>query len=252
METHILLCGASGNLGHELAIRLSRQGVALSLWGRSTDQLSAVAGACEARGASIQTRSLDLTNMDAALEALRLEDDDHPFDIALMAAGLGDTLPQGLLVEDPAQVARLIQTNFTAPVTMASFLAARMAARGSGRIGLIGTAAASHSLPFAAGYAASKAGLARYADALRLAVRDHGVTVTLISPGFFAPRQSGNKAPSRPGEIDAGIVADRVIAALNAGRAEIVVPRRFLFLRWLDRLLPRFLLDRVLLSLRAP
>ena len=152
------------------------------------------------------------------------------------------------MVEPPAQVARLCQTNFTAPAALAAALAERMAERRRGSIALVGTAAASHSLPFAATYSASKAGLSRYADALRLAVRDRGVTVTLVSPGFF----TGEAAPSRPGEIAAGQVADKMIAAVLAGRAELVVPRRFVLLRWLDRLLPRPLRDRVLLSLRLP
>lgn len=252
METRIFLCGASGDLGRELAVRLSKPGVDLSLWGRSSEKLGLVAKACRERGATVRTHSQDFADLDEALEALRLEDEERPFDMALMTAGQGDTLPAGLIVEEPAQVIRLIQTNFTAPAAMASLLASRMAVRGRGKIGVIGTAAASHSLPFAAGYSGSKAGLARYADALRLAVRDHGVSVTLISPGFFAAPQNTNEAAPRPGEIHAGIVADRVIAAVSSGRAEIVVPARFVLLRWLDRLLPRALRDRLLLSLRLP
>ena len=77
--------------------------------------------------------------------------------------------------------------------------------------------------------------------------------MTLITPGFFAARARAGAAPrSRPGEISAGIVAERAIAAVMAGKAEVVVPRRFLLLRWLDGLLPRFLRDRLLLSLRLP
>lgn len=172
--------------------------------------------------------------------------------MALFVAGQGDTLAPGALVEDPEQVSRLVLTNFAAPAAMAACLADRMAARGAGRIGVVGTAAASHSLPFAASYAGSKAGLARFTDALRLAVADRGVSVTLVSPGFFSGADAGAAASPRPGEIAAGIVAERMIEAVLAGRAEIVVPRRFLLLRWFDQLLPRVLRDRVLLSLRLP
>lgn len=181
---------------------------------------------------------------------MRAQDDADPIDVALLVAGQGDTRPPGAIVESPEQVSRLLRTNFVAPAAMASCLAERMAARGQGRIALVGTAAADHSLPFAASYSGSKAGLARFADALRLAVRAHGVSVTLISPGFF----SGDPAhgAARPSEIPAGVVADRMIAAVLSGRAELVVPRWFLLLRWLDRLLPRFVRDRILLSLRLP
>lgn len=250
MQTRIFVSGASGALGRAIALRLARPGASLSLWGRDTQRLNAVAAACRALGADVETRALDLANLDMAVAALREEDAAMPFDLAFLVAGRGDTLPPGAVVEDAEQVARLCQTNLTAPSAMAAILAERMAARGRGRIALVGTAAAAHSLPFAAAYAGSKAGLARYADALRLAVRDRGVSVTLVSPGFFADTPNGQPAASRPGEISADKVAERMIAAVAAGRAELVVPRRFLLLRWFDRLLPRPLRDKVLLSLR--
>lgn len=245
---HVLITGASGALGRALAVRIARPGVRLSLWGRDSAALDRLAAQCRAAGAEAGVCARDLADTEAALIALETQDAAEPFDIALLVAGQGDTLPPGALVEPPEQIIRLAQTNFVAPAAMAALLADRMAARGSGRIALVGTAAASHSLPFAAGYAGSKAGLARLADALRLAVAGRGVSVTLVSPGFFADAA----ALSRPGEIAADTVAERMIAAVMAGRAEVVVPRRFLLLRWLDRLLPRLLRDRILLSLRLP
>lgn len=245
---HVLITGASGVLGRELALRIARPGVRLSLWGRDSVALDRLAAKCREAGADAWSCALDLADMDAALNALQTQDEAIPFDVALLVAGLGNTLPPGATVETPDQIIRLAQTNFVAPAAMAALLAERMAARGSGQIGVVGTAAASHSLPFAAGYSGSKAGLARFADALRLAVAGRGVSVGLISPGFFADRA----ALSRPGEIAAGTVADQMIAAVMAGKAELVVPGRFLLLRWCDRLLPRPLRDRILLSLRLP
>lgn len=252
VKTHIFIGGATGALGRELALQLARPGVRLSLWGRNQPRLDEIALRCGELGAVVSIRSLDVAKLDIVLAALCDEDDADPFDLALLVAGQGDTLAAGAIVEDPDQVSRLVHTNFVAPAAMASVLANRMAARGEGRIGLVGTAAASHSLPFAAAYAGSKAGLARYADALRLAVRNHGVSITLISPGFFAGEKDTGTATSRPGEITAGVVAEQMISAVMARRAELVVPRRFLLLRWFDRLLPRALRDRILLSLRLP
>lgn len=246
----ILLTGASGSLGRELAIRLAGPGASLVLWGRNAERLGQLAAQVRAAGAEAEVCLIDISDSDAALAALRTQDDHQPFGVALLVAGQGDTLAPGTLVESPEQVSRMLRTNFVAPAAMASCLAERMASRGYGRIAFVGTAAADHSLPFAASYSASKAGLARFADALRLAVGAHGVRVTLISPGFFSGDVAG--VAGRPGEISAAIVAERMIEAVQAGRAELVVPRWFLLLRWLDRLLPRFVRDRLLLSLRLP
>lgn len=228
-------------------MRLARPGVHLSLWARDSAALARLAAHCREAGAEVEVCVLDLADTEAAIMALQTQDEVNPFDIALLVAGQGDTLPPGDLVEEPAQVVRLVQTNFMAPASMAALLAGRMADRGGGRIAMVGSAAASHSLPFAASYSGSKAGLARFTDALRLAVNKRGVTVTLITPGFFTDSDL-----SRPGEIAASTVADRLIEAVVAGKAELVVPSHFLLLRWLDRLLPRPLRDRILLSLSLP
>lgn len=246
-KRHTLVTGASGALGREIAVRLARPGMRLTLWARDPERLEATAALCRSGGADVTVHRIDIADLTAMLAALAESDAEHPFTAAYLVAGIGDTLAPGAVVENPEQVIRLGQTNFVAPAAMAALLAERMAARGAGRIGVIGTVAASHSLPFAASYAASKAGLARYTDALRLAVKPHGVSVTLVSPGFF---NSGG--PPRPGEIPADRVAARAIAAVAAGAAECVVPWHFLLLRWLDRVLPRPLRDRILLALRLP
>lgn len=246
----ILIVGASGNLGGELARQLAGPGVCLSLWGRNAAALAAVAEDCRSCGAEAIIRSLDLRDLSSALAALAQADAETPFDLVLLAAGQGDTLTAGEIVESPEQVARLGQVNFVAPAALAAEIAVRMAQRRRGHIGLISTAAASHSLPFAAAYSGSKAGLSRYADALRLAVKPHGVKVTLVEPGFFAAAAAGGPARARPGELPVKIVAQRIIRAVMRGQAYLITPWPFLMLRWIDRLLPRPIRDRLLLSLR--
>ena len=246
-----LITGASGNLGSEVARQLAQPGVRLSLWGRNESRLNSLAQSCIAAGAVVDVCALDLTDTVAAVERLGTEDDAEPFGTVLLIAGQGDTLPDGRFAECAGQVIRVSLANFVAPAAMAAEIAERMALRGGGRIGLVGSAAAWHSLPFAASYAASKAGLARFADALRLGVRDRGVTVTLVAPGFFAPSDPLTAAP-RLGEIPSSVVAARLIAAIDKGAPELVTPWPFVALRIFGTVLPRPLRDRLLLSLPRP
>lgn len=143
----MLVTGASGNLGGELARQLARSGVHLSLWGRDRERLEATAGACRARGAQVSLRLIDLADVAAAGAAFDAEDTATPFAVVLLVAGQGATLGPGDVIEDPAQVARQCHLNFTATAALAAQAAARMCARTGGKIGIIGSAAAAHALP---------------------------------------------------------------------------------------------------------
>jgi len=248
----VLIVGASGGLGTAIAQRLAGPQTRLMLWGRDLARLQKTATLCSAKGAVTQTRSLDLRDITAALAAIAADDAATPFDMVVFAQGRGDIRAADDRVEQPGLVAELALVNFTGPATLSAAMGQAMAARGRGRIVLIGSAAGFHSLPFATAYAGTKAGLARFADALRLALRSHGVSVTLVSPGFI-DTAAGRQVPGpKPMLMAPDVVADRIVRAAEQGRAHLVLPWPFVVLRWLDRLLPRPWRDRLLLSLAPP
>ena len=249
LSERILITGASGGLGEAIAHHYAAPGRTLLLWGRDQKRLAAVADACLRAGAEVVTRSLDLTDSAAAIAAVEEQDDVAPINLAVFAAGLGDIRAPDMLVEDAALIVRLGLVNFVVPCAMAATLASRMATRGQGRIALIGSAAAFHALPFAAAYAGSKAGLARFAQALRLGVEEYGVGITLVSPGFI-DTAAGQKVPGpKPLLMQPSHVAARIAKATERGQAHLILPWPFALLRLADRLLPARLRDRLLLTL---
>lgn len=248
----ILVTGASGGLGSALARLHAAPDVHLCLWGRDLPRLEAAAEQCRALGASVTMRSLDLADGDAALRALETDDAAMHFDMAYLVAGRGDTRTPGERVESPLLALRLGQINFSAPAAMAAALASAMADRGGGRVVLIGSAAGQHALPFAAAYAASKAGLARYAQALRIAAMPLGVSVTLAAPGFI-DTAAGRAVPgAKPLILSADETARRIARAAIAGKGHFVTPWPFAALRVIDRMLPSALRARLLRSLAPP
>jgi short-subunit dehydrogenase len=245
----ILITGASGAIGGALARRLAQPGAHLLLWGRDAARLAAIATECRSAGARVELRQINLADAAAALAALAEYDFAAPIDSALLVAGQGDAVQPGQIVEPAEQVARLVAVNFAAPAAMAAALAERMLARRQGRILLVGSAAAFHVLPHAPGYAASKAGLAHFAQALRLAVAPYGVTITLVSPGFIDWAEGGRPVP-RALMLPLEEMVRRIVVAFDAGVAHVIVPRRFILLRLLDRVLPSALRDPLLRRLR--
>ena len=246
----ILITGASSGLGAAIARHYAGPDSTLLLWARDRERLEAVAGDCRRAGATVMIRSLDLIDTAAAISAIGEEQASGPIDIAVLAAGLGDVQAPDERVEDAVRVARLGIVNYVTPSAMASALAAGMAAQGFGRIILIGSAAAFHALPFATAYAGSKAGLARFAQALRIGVAPRGVRVLLASPGFI-DTPGGREVPGPKYLLmQPSKVAARIADASAQGRGHLVLPWPFALLRLVDRLLPGRWRDRLLLSLR--
>jgi len=249
MMERIFITGASSGLGEAFARHYAAPGRALLLWGRNEQRLEMVGEICRRAGAEVEIRSLDLTDVEAAVAAVDAADERAPIGLALLVAGLGDVRQAGTTVESPEQIRRLGLVNFVAPCAIASALAARMARRSRGGIVFIGSAAAFHALPFAAAYAGSKAGLARFADALRIGVARHGVSVTLVSPGFIDTAAGRAVAGPKPLLMAPADAAARIARAAAAGKPHVVLPWPFAWLRCLDRLLPRPVRDRLLVAL---
>lgn len=252
-KSTLLLTGASGSLGRAIALEHAKAGVAMRLWGRDANRLAATAQAVTACGANAAQTVFDLCDPVAAAQTAIAQDEEERFEIAYLVAGSGETRKSGALVEDPEQIARLSNVNYAAPAAMAAAIADRMARRGGGRIVLVGSAAGHHALPFAAGYASSKAGLARFSGALRIAVAPCGVSVMLAAPGFIdtpaARRTAEETGSARPFQISVEEAARRIVRAGQKGKRHYVTPWPFALLNALDTLLPSPLRERLLRAL---
>lgn len=249
-RSRTIVVGASGEIGGAIARIIAGRGGDLLLWGRDAGRLELIAAECRASGAaSANVCAIDLENLPAASAALAEADDVQATDILVIASGLGDVRAAGDLVESAEIVDRLGRVNFLAPTVLATAMARRMIARRKGRIVLIGSAAAFHPLPFSIAYSASKAGLARFSDALRIACAPHGVGITLASPGFVDTAAARTVPGKKPFLISPDEAARRIIAAADRNAAHLVTPWSFKLLRAVERALPRALSDRLLRSL---
>lgn len=135
-------------------------------------------------------------------EALALDvDDDTSVARAVATAGALDALVLcagwGLAgaIEDtaPAEARAQFETNFFGAHRVVRAALPAMRERGRGHIVLVSSLAAAVPLPYQAFYAASKAALSSYAEALRLELAPTGVRVCCIEPGNFRTGFTGSR-----------------------------------------------------------
>src|SRR3989440_2616917 len=83
----VIITGASSGLGASLAKAYAAPHVTLGLHGRDRQRLEATARACQARGATVNTAIIDVTDAAGMASWLREVDGRHPGDLLIANAG---------------------------------------------------------------------------------------------------------------------------------------------------------------------
>jgi short-subunit dehydrogenase len=122
---------------------------------------------------------------------------------------------------------RLIDLNCRSTVHLAKLVIRDMVARGDGRVLVTASIAAKAPGPFQATYAASKAFVHSFAEAIRHELNDTGVTVTSLMPGptdtdFFGRADMEDTQVAAGPKSSPEEVAARGFEALMAGHAQVV------------------------------
>jgi short-subunit dehydrogenase len=233
----LLITGASSGIGEALARHYAAPGVTLALTGRDGERLAAAAAACRAKGAAVETASIDVTDRDGLRAWLERIDDAAPLDLVVANAGIGQAR------EDEATARRVFATNLDGVLNTVFPVLPRMTARRAGQIALMSSLSAFRGLPAAPSYSASKAAVMSLGQAWRLRLAPDGISVSVICPGFVTtPLTARNKFPmpfAMPAERAAAIIARGL--ARNHGR--IAFPWPLVALTWLLGALPWRLSD---------
>ncbi|MEO3470239.1 SDR family NAD(P)-dependent oxidoreductase [Roseomonas sp. CAU 1739] len=220
----VVISGASRGLGAALAERFAAPGVALRLLARSATGLAGTAARCTARGASVETATIDVRDGAAIAGQLCAWDAVRPVDCVIANAGIArGTAPDGSwegLLGATDQVA----VNLLGAMHLVEPLLPMMRDRRAGRIALIASVAAYRGLPDAPGYAAFKAGLRAYGEGLRAALGSRGVRVTVVMPGFFDSDMGSRWKGPRPLAIGLEAAADRTHRAILRGARRAAFP----------------------------
>lgn len=253
---HGVITGASSGFGEAFAHRLAGRCAHLVLVARRAELLESLAAKLRAahEGLSVTVRPCDLAD-EAARAELGAELAALPAGRMLLVnnAGLGDY--GSFATSAPERNRLLLQVNVMAVTELARAVVPRLEAQGGAIINLA-SLAADVFIPDFALYAASKAYVASFSEALRLELRGAGVPVLAVCPG---PVHTGFGDVARRNGCTNGYssfkkwfytpidtVVDGALAALDRGAARYYPSKRIRLVGLIARNAPLALLRAVM------
>jgi short-subunit dehydrogenase len=180
-----LVTGASEGIGEAFARELAARGADLVLVARRREVLERLAAELGAgHGVEVEVLAADLTDRGAIADVeARLAADKRPIDLLVNNAG-GATQHRPFLELDRDRLARDAQLNALALLRLTHAAAQAMARRGHGNVINVSAGIAFYPLPGAAAYGAAKAFVNSLTEALDYELRERGVRLTAVCPGF--------------------------------------------------------------------
>ncbi|MBI3568732.1 MAG: SDR family oxidoreductase [Gemmatimonadetes bacterium] len=247
----VIVTGASGGIGEQLALQLAAQGARLALAARRAEELERVARSCVAAGGEALVVATDVGDA-ASCRALveRTFDKYGRLDMLVNNAGLG-MWAKVTEVADLSIFERVMRVNYLGAVYCTVAALPHLTAS-RGRILCISSLAGRTGVPLRSGYAASKHAMAGFFDSLRIELRGSGVSVTLVDPGFVGTGAQGRNLGASgaplghvPIDLQAAMAPDvcarAAIAAAAARRRELVMTLRGKIGLWLKLVAPAFI-----------
>jgi uncharacterized protein len=178
-----LVTGASSGIGAEIARALAGRGLGLTLVARRAERLRSLADELAGRhGVRCEVVAADLADHEArkGLPA-ELAERELVVDVLVNNAGFSTTGP--VAGSDVDREVAMIRTDVEAVAALCSTFVPGMVARRRGAVLNVASTAAFQPLPGQAGYAAAKAFVLAYSQALRAELKGTGVSVTVLCPG---------------------------------------------------------------------
>lgn len=220
----ILITGGSSGIGLELARALLAKGARVVITGRRPDALAAALAELRGGGAPVWSAVADVSTaagraatLAAALDALGGLD--------ILVNNAGGVRAGRLEVMAEADVAAMIETDLLAPILLTRAALGPLRASGDAMVVNVTSGIALIGAPFYAAYAAAKAGLARFGEALRRELKGEGVHVLTAYPAATdTPMMASNRAGPELGfsREPASAVAAAIVDGIEAGVFEVI------------------------------
>ena len=211
-----IVTGAGRGIGKAVSVALAKAGCRVVLAARTREQIETVQLEIISQGGHALALPTDLTvdeDIQRLVEATQAKWE--AADILINNAGWGKRAPVvGASLTDWDRTFRL---NLRAPMVLAKALLPNMIAKGEGAVINIGSVSGKTGEANGAAYSASKFGLIGFTQSLYEEVREHGIKVAVILPGFVdTPLIPPNRQLDRSKMLQADDIAQTVLFVLTS------------------------------------
>ena len=209
-----MITGASSGIGRGLALEIASRGGHLGLLARREDLLNEIVAEATKRGVKASAAAADVRDAKAVRAAAdRFRRELGPIDILIANAGIGTADHTARLT--PEHAANVIGINVLGAVNGVAAVLPEMIERNQGRLVAISSLAAYRGLPKSAAYCASKAAMTAYFESLRIDLRDTGLGVTIIHPGFIKTDLTAGRAAKMPYLMELEDGVKKIVSAIE-------------------------------------
>jgi len=241
----VLVLGGDSDIGNAIALQLVREGARdVLLAGRSPERFAARAAALHDAGA----QRVEMARFDA------LDTDRHDaffddafgrfgrLDVVVIAFGvLGE---QATAQREPAETVKLARTNYVGAASALLYACERVRKQGQGAVVVVSSVAAQRPRRSNFIYGSSKAGIDALAEGMAFALRDEGVQVLTVRPGFVASKMTQGRRAT-PFSTTPDRVAKDTVRALRERKELIWTPGVLRYVMWVMRFVPRPIFRRL-------
>ena len=241
----IVIFGATSGIAEATAREFAKEGTSFVLVGRDVEALGDIGADLKVRGAgSVEILPSELSDVDAlpklcADVGVKL----GGIDVAIIAHGV---LPDQEACEASADtLLDVLKINTLSPAVLMTELAQLMLSQGSGTIVVLSSVAGDRGRPSNYVYGASKALLSVLGEGMALKLKERGVKVLVVKPGFVDTKMT---AAFKKGALwaSAAQVGASIVTAVKAGKSGVIyTPRWWQLIMLVIKLAPEFVVRRL-------
>lgn len=225
-NSKILLTGATGGIGLELARQLSAQGTQLVIAGRNTERIQTLAQELNDVGGNCTTALLDMASDTLSQQIAEIQRTNPDINVILNCAGINSFAS----IEDTTEhdISTLISTNLRAAIVLNQAYVPVLKRHSEAAIVNVGSTFGSIGHPGFSVYCASKFGLRGFTEALQRELSDTAIHVIYVAPRATRTAMNDDTINRMNNELkvtmdDPAWVATQIIRAITKNRARLYI-----------------------------